>query len=184
MDDKKIDTDIVWAPWMRIMLHGADCLSEPCGAVEDFDEHLIELAHDMGKTMYAAGGIGLAAPQVGHNKRLIAVDCSHTRDDIKYFVNPEIVSFSGYTNSNEGCLSFPGLILQVRRHKQIKIKAHSIHGEEISFDADGILSICIQHEIDHLDGITFTQRVSRQVRRAAMRKWNPLDFLEVHDGGH
>ena len=161
MNDKKIDTDIVWAPWMRIMLHGADCLVTPSEPVE-----------------------GLAAPQVGHNVRLIAVDCSPDQDDIQYLVNPEIVSYDGYTNGDEGCLSFPGLSLTVRRYKNIEVKAQNLKGEEIRISAGGLLSICIQHEIDHLDGITFIQRVSRQVRRANMRKWEPMKILEVQNGDY
>lgn len=184
MNDKKIDTDIVWAPWMRIMLHGADCLVTPSEPVKEFNSDLTELALDMGRTMYAAGGIGLAAPQVGHNVRLIAVDCSPDQDDIQYLVNPEIVSYDGHTNGDEGCLSFPGLSLTVRRHKNIEVKAQNLKGEEIRISAGGLLSICIQHEIDHLDGITFIQRVSRQVRRANMRKWEPMKILEVQNGDY
>ena len=184
MKDKKIDTDVVWAPWMRIMLHGADCLVTPSEPVEEFNSDLTELALDMGRTMYAAGGIGLAAPQVGHNVRLIAVDCSQEQDDIQYLVNPEIVAHSGHVSSDEGCLSFPGLSIPVRRHKNIEVVAQDLKGEEIKINASGILSICIQHEIDHLDGITFIQKVSRQVRRAALRKWEPMKHLEVQDGDY
>ncbi len=184
MDNKKIDTNIVWAPWMRIMLYGADCLSEPSKPVKEFDSELTELAHDMAKTMYSAGGIGLAAPQVGHNVRLIAVDCSRDQDDIQYLINPEIVSHEGYTSSDEGCLSFPGLVLPVRRHKNIEVKAQNLRGEEIQISASGVLSICIQHEIDHLDGTTFIERVTRQVRRATMRKWDPMNFLEGENGDY
>ena len=184
MNDKKIDTEIVWAPWMRIMLYGADCLATPSEPIQEFDSDLTELAHDMAKTMYAAGGIGLAAPQVGKNVRLIAVDCSRDQDDIQYLINPEIISYEGSTSSDEGCLSFPGLVLPVRRHKNIEVKAQNLRGEEIKINAGGILSICIQHELDHLDGITFIERVSRQVRRATMRKWKPMDFLEVEHGDH
>lgn len=178
MNDKKIGANVVWAPWMRIMLHGADCLVTPSEPVREFDSDLTELAHDMAKTMYAAGGIGLAAPQVGRNVRMIAVDCSRDQDDIQYLINPEIVSCEGHTNSEEGCLSFPGLSLSVRRHKNIEVKAQNLKGEDIKIEASGILAICIQHEIDHLDGITFIQKVSRQVRRAALRKWEPMKHLE------
>ena len=122
MKDKKIDNDIVWAPWMRIMLYGADCLEEPSALVKEFDTDLSELAHDMAKTMYAAGGVGLAAPQVGHNIRMIVVDCSDDGNNLQYLVNPEIVSQEGSVNSNEGCLSFPGLTIPVRRHKVIEVK--------------------------------------------------------------
>tara|TARA_Y100001973_G_scaffold106802_1_gene187985 strand:+ start:7951 stop:8505 length:555 start_codon:yes stop_codon:yes gene_type:complete len=184
MESKKVDNDIIWAPWMRIMLYGDECLNQACDRVEKFDQNLSELALDMGKTMYSAGGVGLAAPQVNRHERIITVDCSNHQDDIKYLVNPEIVDSHGRVQWEEGCLSFPGLVLPVGRHKQIEVKAQNLQGEEIRFEADGLLSVCIQHEIDHLDGITFIQKVSRQVRRASLRKWDMMEYLREHDGDY
>ena len=155
---------------MRIHLYGSEELTKVCERVKVFDTDLAELAIDMGKTMYGAGGIGIAAPQVGESQRIIVVDCSKDQDDIKYLINPEIVATKGYTNSDEGCLSFPGLVLPVRRHKEIEVKAQNLQGEEIRIEADGLLSICIQHEIDHLDGILFVDHLSPLKRKMAIQK--------------
>ena len=162
----------IYAPWMEIKVHPNECLSQICEPVGDIDDDIRELAFDMAKTMYNADGVGLAAPQVGKLIRLIVVDCSKDKDDVKYLINPEIVNREGSAFGMEGCLSFPGLALQVSRDKHIEVEAYSLEGKEVSFEATGLLSACIQHEIDNLDGINFTSRVSRQVRRHAMRKWD------------
>jgi len=173
-----MEQPFVYAPWMEIKVYPNECLTQVCADVEDIDDEIRELAFDMAKTMYNADGVGLAAPQVGKSVRLIVVDCSKNRDGLKYLINPKIVNRSGSVSDMEGCLSFPGLSLQVCRDKEIEVQAHNLEGEEVSFKATGLLSACIQHEIDHLDGISFINRVSRQVRRHALRKWDINDFLE------
>ena len=173
-----MEQPFIYAPWMEIKVYPSDCLTQVCEEVGDIDGDVKELAFDMAKTMYSADGVGLAAPQVGKMVRMIVVDCSKNKDDLKYLVNPEIVSRHGSASAMEGCLSFPGLAIQVCRDRDIEVKAYNLEGEEISFKATGLLSACIQHEIDHLDGINFINRVSRQVRRHTMRKWDINDFLE------
>lgn len=173
-----MEQPFIYAPWMEIKVHPNECLKQVCEPVGDIDGEIRELAFDMAKTMYNADGVGLAAPQVGKFVRLIVVDCSKDKSDLKYLVNPEIISRNGRESGMEGCLSFPGLSLQVCRDREIEVSAFNLEGEELNFKASGLLSVCIQHEIDHLDGINFIDRVSRQVRRHAMRKWDISEFFE------
>lgn len=162
-----------YIPWLPIKLYPEECLNIPCEDVVKVDSDLHTFIGDMAQTMYSADGIGLAAPQVGKNIRIIVVDCSKDRSGLKKLINPKIVERRGHVQSTEGCLSFPGLTLQVSRAKEIDVVAINTDGDEISFTATGLEAICIQHEVDHLDGITFEKQVSRQVRRAAFRKWDP-----------
>ena len=173
-----MEQPFIYAPWMEIKVHPNEHLTQVCEPVGDIDAEIRELAFDMAKTMYNADGVGLAAPQVGKLVRLVVVDCSKDKSGLKYLINPEIVGRHGSASGMEGCLSFPGLSLQVCRDKNIEVQAYNLEGEEVSFKATGLLSACIQHEIDHLDGISFINRVSRQVRRHAMRKWDINKFLE------
>jgi len=131
--------------------------SEP---VHDFNNQLIQLSEAMLATMYKEKGIGLAAPQVNKPIRLIVLDISENRDEPMVFVNPIIGSHQGRVDSNEGCLSVPDIKADVKRFESILFSAQSIRGKNISFTADGLLSVCIQHEIDHLDGKLFIDQIS------------------------
>ena len=111
------------------------------------------LATDMLETMYAAPGIGLAAPQVGVDQRVIVVDVSEHGDAPQVFINPEILSRDGKEKMQEGCLSVPGVFEEVERAERIRVRAQDRDGRSLEFDADGLLAVCIQHEIDHLDEI-------------------------------
>ena len=145
---------------------------EPCEIVSEIDQNIVQIAHEMAHLMYNSEGIGLAAPQVGVNKRIIVVDCTEERNDTVYLINPEIQWQSPRNiQSKEGCLSYPGLVLPVSRPDRIKVVALDLDGKKIEFEAGGIYARCIYHEIDHLNGVSFTRRVSRQVRRHLMRKW-------------
>ena len=129
--------------------------------VTSFDNDLKRLIDTMFETMYEANGIGLAATQVDVHKRLLVLDVSEERDDPKVFVNPSIdVIESDLADYDEGCLSVPGFYETVSRPKKIKVSAQDKEGSQFELEADGILSVCIQHEIDHLDGKLFVDYLS------------------------
>ena len=129
--------------------------------VTSFDNDLKRLIDNMFETMYDANGIGLAATQVDVHKRLLVLDVSEERDDPKVFVNPTIdVIESDLADYDEGCLSVPGFYETVSRPKKIKVSAQDKEGSQFEIEADGVLSVCIQHEIDHLDGKLFVDYLS------------------------
>jgi len=129
--------------------------------VTSFDNDLKCLIDNMFETMYEANGIGLAATQVDVHKRLLVLDVSEERNDPKVFVNPTIdVIENDLTDYDEGCLSVPGFYETVSRPKKIKVSAQDKEGSQFEIEADGVLSVCIQHEIDHLDGKLFVDYLS------------------------
>ena len=129
--------------------------------VTSFDNDLKCLIDNMFETMYEASGIGLAATQVDVHKRLLVLDVSEERNDPKVFVNPSIdVIESDLADYDEGCLSVPGFYETVSRPKKIKVSAQDKEGSQFEIEADGVLSVCIQHEIDHLDGKLFVDYLS------------------------
>ena len=129
--------------------------------VTSFDNDLKRLIDTMFETMYEANGIGLAATQVDVHKRLLVLDVSEERDDPKVFINPTIdVIESDLADYDEGCLSVPGFYETVSRPKKIKVSAQDKEGSQFEIEADGVLSVCIQHEIDHLDGKLFVDYLS------------------------
>ena len=129
--------------------------------VTSFDSDLKCLIDDMFETMYEANGIGLAATQVDVHKRLLVLDVSEERNDPKVFVNPTIVVIeSDLADYDEGCLSVPGFYETVSRPRKIKVSAQDKEGSQFELEADGVLSVCIQHEIDHLDGKLFVDYLS------------------------
>ena len=140
--------------------------AEPVKAVTDAHRRLIS---DMLETMYAAPGIGLAATQVGVNQRVIVVDVSENGDHPQAFINPEILSKEGTEVMEEGCLSVPGVFEQVERAERIRFQALGPDGKPLESDADGLLAVCIQHEIDHLDGRLFVDYLS-DLKRKRIRK--------------
>lgn len=115
---------------------------------------------DMAETMYAAPGIGLAATQVDVHQRIIVIDISDMRDNLMVFINPELISTSGESECEEGCLSVPGIYEKVKRAKQITVCALNAEGKEFTLDAEGLLAVCIQHEMDHLLGKVFVDYLS------------------------
>ena len=119
-----------------------------------------KLVRDMAETMYAASGIGLAAIQVGVPKRVIVIDASERRDELRVFINPEIVAAEGEAESEEGCLSVPGFFDTVRRAARITVRAQDESGRPFELVAEGMLAVCIQHEIDHLVGKVFVDYLS------------------------
>jgi len=138
-------------------------------AVAAVDDGVRQLIDDMFETMYDAPGIGLAAVQVNVYERVIVVDISEDRTQPLSFVNPEITHLDGVEEMEEGCLSVPGVFEKVRRADTITLKALNREGENIEMDADGLLAVCIQHEIDHLDGKLFIDYLS-ELKRQRIRK--------------
>lgn len=129
--------------------------------VKVFDERLKKLAADMAETMYDAPGIGLAATQIDVHEQLIVIDTSDTHNDLRVFINPEIVWASEEKQVyDEGCLSVPGIYDGVERPSRVKVRALDLEGKPFEVDADGLLAVCIQHEMDHLKGKVFVEYLS------------------------
>lgn len=129
--------------------------------VKVFDDALKKLVSGMTETMYAAAGIGLAATQVDVHKQVIVVDVSERRDSLVVLVNPEIVEASGVSDIEEGCLSVPGIYETLERAERVKVRAFDQNGKAFTLEAQGLLSVCIQHEMDHLQGKVFIERLSQ-----------------------
>lgn len=126
-----------------------------------FDARLKKLAADMAETMYDAPGVGLAATQIDVHEQLIVIDTSETRDELRVFINPEIIWASGEKQVyDEGCLSVPGIYDGVERPARVKVRALDLDGKPFELEADGLLAVCIQHEIDHLKGKVFVEYLS------------------------
>jgi peptide deformylase len=149
-------------------------LSRVAKPVTVFDERLQQLVRDMSETMYAAPGVGLAAVQVDVLQRVIVMDLSEAKNELRVFVNPVIVwASSELATCEEGCLSVPGVYEQVQRPAQIRARAQDVQGAEFELECTETLAVCVQHEIDHLDGTVFVQHLSllKQARvRAKLRK--------------
>ncbi len=138
--------------------------------VTEVTDSVRQLADDMLETMYEARGIGLAATQVDHHIRMLVLDLSEQQDQPLVFINPEIIDREGTQNCDEGCLSVPGEYAQVERAETIRVRALDRDGERFELDADELLAVCIQHEIDHLDGKVFVDYLSPLKRRMIERK--------------
>ena len=149
---------------LEIHTYPDNCLRKQAKPVESFDDDLASLAQDMAQTMYEAPGVGLAAPQVNINQRVVVIDVSENKDDLRVLINPEITEMQGQQEYEEGCLSIPGEFGIVERAAQIQVQALDLTGNSIEFDADGLLAICVQHEIDHLNGILFIDHLSKLKR--------------------
>ena len=158
---------------IRPILHYPDKrLRIPGEKVEEFGPELHELIDDMAETMYAAPGVGLAAPQIGVSMQLFIVDVAVDEDepsDLKVFINPEIVKTEGETLFGEGCLSFPGVREDITRAERVTVRAHDRDGNPFELEADGLLAIAIQHENDHLQGKLMIDRLSVLRRRLVHR---------------
>ncbi len=152
----------------KILTYPEKSLLQPSVKVDTIDENIKRLIIDMGETMFDAPGVGLASPQVGVNKRVIVYDSNAAKPDkddlIQEFtalINPEIIAASGsIISEKEACLSVVDFSSDVKRYENVTVKALDIEGNQLEFDAQGILAIIMQHEIDHLDGILFIDRVS------------------------
>jgi peptide deformylase len=163
----------------KILKYPDPILAKKAGEIGEITPEIRQLAEDMAATMYENRGIGLAAPQVGECCRLIAVDVSgpDERAELMFLVNPVVVHSEGEVEEEEGCLSVAQLRSKVRRAEKVVVKARDIEGREIEVPADGLLAICLQHEIDHLDGVLFIDRISRLKRAlydGKVKKWLKL----------
>jgi len=127
------------------------------------------LVRDLAETMYAAPGVGLAATQVNVHKRVLVIDISDHKDDLRVFINPELLAAEGEAECEEGCLSVPGYYDKVTRAARVRVRAQDEKGEAFELDAEGLLAVCIQHEMDHLEGKVFVEYLSplKRARLAA-----------------
>ena len=140
-------------------------LRTPCEPVVEFYKALESLVKDMADTMYDAPGIGLSAIQINVHKRVIVMDVSESRNQLQVFVNPEITDLNqGMREVEEGCLSVPGFFVPVKRPEKVLVKAQDIQGNHFELEADEMTAVCIQHEVDHLDGKVFVDYLSRMKR--------------------
>jgi peptide deformylase len=167
----------------EIRILGDPVLREPAREVEEPDEEIRQLVKDMLETMYHAEGIGLAAPQVGISRRVIVVDLGDSDEDevgAVALVNPRVAEVRKKKDkAPEGCLSIPGLEEVVERPETVTIEGTTPDGDPFSMEVSGLLSRALQHEIDHLDGILFIDRVSPLKRRMLMKKWQKSRAEEV-----
>ena len=141
--------------------------------VESVDDAVRELADAMRETMRAVGGVGLAAPQVGRSSRVIVAEVGEKRAPLM-LANPKVVAAEGELIWREGCLSLPGVFAPVRRSRKVKVAALNMQGEPVEIVAEEHLAVCLQHEIDHLDGVLFIDRLSRLKRSLLMTKYEKL----------
>lgn len=157
---------------LKILTYPHPLLRKRAEEVKEIDEKVLTLAREMAETMYAAPGIGLAAPQVGESLRLIVVDVSYTEGepDLKVIVNPEIVQREGSVLMEEGCLSLPGVRAEVERAARVLVKGYDLQGRPVELEAEGLMAVCLQHEIDHLDGVLFIDHLSRLKRSLIERR--------------
>ena len=143
-------------------------LHKAAAPVMVFDDHLKQLARDLAETMYSAPGVGLAASQVDVHKQVIVVDVSERRDSLVTLVNPQIVESFGESDIEEGCLSVPGIYEVVPRAERVRVRAYDANGTAFKLEAQGLLAVCIQHEMDHLQGKVFVEYLS-QLKQTRVR---------------
>jgi peptide deformylase len=153
---------------LEILRYPDPRLYKKAAVVKNVDAAVRRLVTDMAETMYAAPGIGLAATQVNVHQRVIVIDTSETRDQLQVLINPEILEKEGTQQIDEGCLSVPGIYEPVKRAQKIKVRALDTQGEPFELEAEDLLAVCIQHEIDHLDGKVFVDYLS-QLKRARIK---------------
>jgi len=146
---------------LPILRYPDERLHTPAEPVQSVNDEIRRLIEDMADTMYAAPGVGLAATQVDVHQQIIVIDVSETHDNLLVLVNPEILERRSTSELEEGCLSVPGIYERISRAKWIRVAALNRDGDRFEMEADGLLSVCIQHEMDHLKGIVFVEYLSR-----------------------
>ncbi len=154
---------------MTVLQYPDERLRKVAQKIEKVDDNIRSVIDDMFETMYEEQGVGLAATQVDVHRRLFVADCSEDQNEPLVFINPEIIEAEGHFKNDEGCLSFPGVYAKVERAEKITVTALDKNGERFSRSAEGLLAICIQHEIDHLDGKLFVDYLS-PLKRERIRK--------------
>lgn len=162
----------------EIRILGDPALREECQPVAEVDATVRSLVEDLTETMYAADGIGLAAPQIGVPLRVFVYDVRE--DDVPpgALINPRILEASGSQREVEGCLSIPGLSEVVERRDRLVVEGLDRNGRHVRIEAEGLLSRCLQHEQDHLDGVLFIDHLSPLKRRMLLKKWSKMDESE------
>jgi len=157
---------------LELQFWPAEVLRTPAKPVTEFDDELRKLLVDMAETMYLERGIGLAAPQVAISKRILVMDVpseDSEESNLVSLINPEIVATEGEIWWDEGCLSFPGVTVEVKRHERVQMRYQDQDGAWQEMDASGLTSICLQHELDHLNGVTFVDYLSPLKRKLVLR---------------
>ena len=156
-----------------IVLYPHEVLEQKCPPVDEVDDDVRQLVDDMIETMYDAPGIGLAAPQVGVKKRITVIDTSagEEKGNLHVLINPEIIEREGHIRWEEGCLSIPGVYESVDRFQRVVVRALDRDGDPFELEANELLAVCIQHEIDHLDGVLFLDHLSRLKRKIVLKKY-------------
>lgn len=156
---------------LDLRFYGDPVLKQKTPDVADIDAKLAALTHDMVNVMYAVPGIGLAAPQIGVQKRVFVYDLG---DGPRTLINPVIKESAGEWTYDEGCLSIPGLYVEILRPKQLLVTGFDVDGNEVTFEADDLLGRVIQHELDHLDGVLMFDRMTPEQRKAALGEYRRL----------
>jgi peptide deformylase len=159
---------------LAILYHPDPRLRIKAAPVTAVDDSVRRLAADLLETMYAAPGIGLAATQVNVHRRLLVIDVSETHDQPLCLINPSLLQTDGVERREEGCLSVPGVFEEVERAERIRVRYQDLEGDSLEQEADGLLAVCIQHEMDHLDGKLFVDylsplkqnRITKKLRKA------------------
>lgn len=160
---------------LPVLQYPHPALAAKAERIDVFDEDLQRLAADMAETMYAAPGVGLAANQVGILKRIIVIDVTDDKTGLRVLCNPEIIEASEELQDHEeGCLSLKGLYEHVKRPAHVRVRAQDATGKEIELDCTGLLAVCVQHEMDHLDGIVFIDHLSMLKKQRACTKLRKL----------
>jgi peptide deformylase len=157
-------------PLLPILRYPDPRLHKVAAEVSQVDDNIRKLIKDMAQTMYAAPGIGLAAPQVDVHKRIIVMDITESHDQLRVFINPKLLEASGEAECEEGCLSVPGIYEKVRRAERVTVGALDQRGEPFTLEAEGLLAVCIQHEMDHLEGKVFVEYLSRLKQQRILGK--------------
>ncbi len=155
---------------LTILLYPNPFLLTKAKPVSRVDANIRKHADDMLETMYAEKGVGLAATQVGIPLRILVMDTSEEYNTPKILINPEIIRREGTRTVSEACLSFPGITIEVQRAEKIRVRTLTLENEIIEFEAEGLESQCLQHELDHIDGIVFTDHLSKLKRERANKK--------------
>ena len=155
---------------LEIITYPDSRLHQASSPVVDFDDEIKKLVKNMTETMYAAPGIGLAAVQVAVMKQVIVFDCSEEANEPSHLINPQIILHEGKVRSEEGCLSIPDYRDTIDRYEKVLVRGYDINGKEVSIEADGLLARCLQHEIDHTNGILYVDHFSR-MKKDMFIKW-------------
>lgn len=162
---------------MEILTYPNPCLTHPARPVENIDDHVRELVGQMEETMVAHDGVGLAAPQVGVDLRVVVIDRyafegeeGQSKPKV-VLINPQIIEASNeIQNGEEGCLSFPGIFIKLKRHKRVRVRALDLNGEPFEIEGEDLGARALQHEIDHLDGVVMVDHASHLVRSLALKR--------------